>query len=121
MKRRRLLYGLTGSLSLLGLLGLIAGETRFLPFLAFAVDFWYFFAPSDEMMEEYMNRSAARAFFLGMAAVALATLFAFLFLQEDSSKALLTGLSMGWVVSVLTYALSTAYYGFRENWGLDHD
>ena len=62
MKSKRCLYGLTGLLSLLGLIGVFTEAKSFLAFFAFAVDFEYFFIKSDEMLEEYMNKSAARAF-----------------------------------------------------------
>ena len=63
MTQRRWLYGLMGLLSLLGLIGIFTKERSFLFFFAFLVDFEYFFLKSDEMLEDYMNRSASRAFF----------------------------------------------------------
>ena len=45
-------YGLLGFLSLLGWIGVFTQERVFLLFFAFAVDFQYFFLPSDEMLEE---------------------------------------------------------------------
>ena len=77
MGRRRYLYGLMGFLSLLGLIGVFTPERSFLAFFAFAADFSYFFSRSDEMLEEYMNKSAALAFYWGMAAVAAVTLVQF--------------------------------------------
>lgn len=68
MKSRGTLYGLMGFLSLLGFLGIFTETKAFLAFFAFAVDFSYFFQPSDEMLESSMNRSAARAFYCGMVA-----------------------------------------------------
>ena len=53
-------YGLLGFLSLLGWIGVFTQERVFLLFFAFAVDFQYFFLPSDEMLEESMARCAAR-------------------------------------------------------------
>ena len=47
-------YGLLGFLSLLGWIGVFTQERVFLLFFAFAVDFQYFFLPSDEMLEESM-------------------------------------------------------------------
>lgn len=55
-------YGLLGFLSLLGWIGVFTQERVFLLFFAFAVDFQYFFLPSDEMLEESMARCAARGF-----------------------------------------------------------
>lgn len=53
-------------------------ERSFLAFFAFAVDFQYFFLPSDEMAEMQLTRAAALGFVTGMlamAAVTLGTLF----------------------------------------------
>ena len=118
---KRYLYGLTGFLSLLGLIGLFTEDKTFLAFFAFAVDFEYFFIKSDEMLEDYINRSAARAFFLGMTATSGAAMFNFLIGGDGPREALLGGFSFGWAVSVLVYTLSSVYFGFREKWGLDYD
>ena len=77
MKMRRNLYGSLGLLSLLGLIGVFTEAKSFLAFFAFAVDFEYFFMESDEMLEESMNRSASRAFYLGMVSMALVALVCF--------------------------------------------
>ena len=95
MKTRRYMYGSLGLLSLLGLIGVFTEAKSFLAFFAFAVDFEYFFMES-----------------------ALVCFFGRL---TDEKQALITGLGAGWAVSVVVYALSTAYYGFRERWGLEHD
>ena len=121
MRSKRSAYGFLGLLSLLGLLGIFTEARAFLAFFAFAVDFEYFFIPSDEMLEESLNRSAARAFLWGMVTVALVSLGCFLAGRWSETQALVTGLAAGWGVSVAVYALSTAYYGFRERWGLEHD
>ncbi len=121
MKTKRCLYGLMGLLSLLGFIGVCTEERAFLAFFAFAVDFEYFFLKSDEMLEEYMNRSAARAFCGGMTTVALVTAGGFLAGSLSGKEALATGFAAGWAVSVAIYALSTAYYGFKERWGLEND
>lgn len=60
--RRRYLYGSLGLLSLLGFVGVLTQERVFLLFFAFAVDFGHWFRKNDEMVEDYMNRSAALAF-----------------------------------------------------------
>ncbi len=116
---KRSIYGYLGFLSLLGFIGVFTPEKAFLAFFAFACDFMYFFVPADEMLVEYMNRSAARAFFLGMLAMALATLLSLL--SAAPGKALAVGLSIGWAVSVVVYSLSSAYFGFRESWGARDD
>lgn len=121
MKSRRYLYGLMGLLSLLGFIGVFSEEKVFLFFFAFAVDFEYFFMKSDEMLEKHMDQSASRAFYFGMITTAVATLVCFFVKNQTGANALFTGFSLGWTVSVVVHALSTAYYGFRENWGLAHD
>lgn len=108
------MYGCLGFLSLLGFLGIFTEERAFLAFFGFAVDFQYFFRKTDEMMREYMNQSAARAFFCGMVVTAAATLVCAV--TQGMAKALVTGMACGWAVSILVYALSTAYYGFKESW-----
>ena len=40
---------------------------------------------------------------------------------KEVKEALIRGLAFGWAVSVIIYALSTAYYGFKEKWGLEND
>ena len=121
MKSKRYLYGLMGLLSLLGFIGIFTEAKSFLAFFAFAVDFEYFFIKSDEMLEEYMNKSASRAFYCGMISVALVSFVCFFAGLKAEKEALITGLASGWAVSVAIYALSTAYYGFKEKWGLEND
>lgn len=121
MKARRYLYGSMGLLSLLGFIGIFTDEKGFLGFFAFVVDFEYFFIKSDEMLEEYMNKSASRAFYCGMIMTAITALLNFIFLNQSGHKALTIGFAVGWAVSVVIYALSTAFYGFKANWGLSND
>lgn len=121
MKTRRYMYGSLGLLSLLGLIGIFTEAKSFLAFFAFVVDFECLFMESDEMLEQVVNRSASRAFYLGMVSVALVALVCFFGGLSDERQALMTGLGAGWAVAVVVYALSTAYYGFRERWGLERD
>ena len=118
---RRYLYGAMGLFSLLGFIGIFTDEKVFLAFFAFAVDFEYFFIKSDEMLEEYMNKSASRAFYSGMIVTVLVALIHFLTQTQNGNESLLTGFTYGWAISVIVYALSTAFYGFREKWGLRND
>lgn len=120
MKTKRYVYGLMGLLSLLGLVGVFTEERSFLAFFAFAVDFSYFFMKTDEMLEETMSKSASSAFCLGMIATAVVTL-AHVLGAVPSGQALVTGITVGWAVSVMVFALATAFFGFRENWGLHYD
>ena len=121
MKSKRYLYGFMGLLSLLGFIGIFTEAKSFLGFFVFAVDFEYFFIKSDEMLEEYMNKSASRGFYCGMISVALVSFACFFAWLKEEKEALITGLASGWAVSVLIYALSVAYYGFKEKWGMEND
>lgn len=121
MKRKQWLYGTLGLLSLLGFLGVFTGEKAFFAFFAFAVNFEYFFVKSDEMQEEYMNRSASYAFYAGMTATAAAALLGFFAGNMQGGEALLSGFAWGWAVSVLVYGVCVAFYAFRERWGLADD
>ena len=119
MKSRRYLYGAMGMLSLLGFIGIFTNEKGFLAFFAFVVNFQYFFLKSDEMLEEYMNKSASRAFYCGMIVTAMVALINFFIHSQTGNEALLMGFAWGWSISVIVYALSTAFYGFKETWGLE--
>lgn len=121
MRLKRYLYGSMGFLSLLGFVGVFGEEKGFLVFFAFVVDFEYFFIKSDEMLEEYMNKSASRAFYCGMLVTALIALLNYWLKNSVASEALLRGITYGWSSSVIVYSLSTAYYGFKEKWGLIND
>ena len=66
MTSKRWLYALPGLLCLLGLIGIYSEEKGFLTFFAFAIHFQYLFMPNDEMVEQSMTLSAARAFYCGM-------------------------------------------------------
>lgn len=121
MKNSCKLYGLMGLLSLLGFIGVFTEERLFLCFFAFAVDFQYFFIKSDEMMEEYMNLSASRGFYCGMAATGIIALVAFLAKGQNGYEALSVALTIGWAVAVVVHSFSILYYKFKETWGLEND
>lgn len=121
MKSRCNLYGLMGLLSLLGLIGVFTDNRSFLAFFAFVVDFEFFFIKTDEMLEEYMNKAAARAFYCGMITTAVVALVCFFVNRYAENVALLYGFASGWGVSVAVHGFSIGYYKFREGWGLEHD
>lgn len=121
MKLRRNLCGLMGLLSLIGFIGVFTDNRGFLAFFAFVVDFEYFFIKSDEMLEEYMNKSASLAFYCGMITTAVATLIYFFVSSQAGNVALLTGLAWGWGVSVAVHGFSVGYYKFRESWVAGND
>ena len=119
--KKQYLYGSLGFLSLLGLVGVFTEARSFLAFFAFAVDFQYFFLRSDEMLEAQLARSAARAFAAGMLVMAATVLGTLALGRLDPNRALLAGCAAGWAASVAVYALTAAWYGFRENWGMERD
>lgn len=121
MKSSLNLYGLMGLLSLLGFIGVFTENRAFLAFFAFVVDFEYFFVKTDEMMEEYMNKSASRAFYWGMITTAAVTTVCFFVNRYDGNIALIYGFASGWGVSVAVHGFSIGYYRFKESWGLEHD
>ena len=121
MKSKRYMYGLMGLLSVLGFIGIFTEERTFLAFFAFIADFEYFFIKTDEMVEEYMNRSASRAFYCGMVTTAIVALVWFFVNGNAGNVALLYGFASGWGVSVAVHGFSVGYYKFRESWGLEHD
>lgn len=121
MKSKSYLYGLMGLLSLLGFIGVFTGERAFLAFFAFAVDFEYFFIKTDEMLEEYMNKSASRAFYCGMITTAVVSLICFFVTRYSGNISLLYGFAAGWGVSVAVHGVSIGYYKFKEGWGLEYD
>ncbi len=112
-------YGWLSLLSLLGLIGVFTPNRGFLAFFGFLVNAQYFFIPVDEMMVQYMNRSAARGFFLGMMSMAAVTLLAVL--GKEPHIALRMGVTFSWGVSVFVYSVSIAYYSFKEQWGVERD
>ena len=72
MTVRKFLYGATGFLSLIGVIGVLGNEKGFLPFFVFAVSFLLSTGSmkQDEMLDDYMNKSASRGFYCGMIATA---------------------------------------------------
>lgn len=121
MTVKKFLYGALGFLSLLGIIGLVSDEKFFLCFFASVLDFEYWFVKSDEMLEEYINKSAARGFFCGMATMGCATVFDFFVNSSSEMDALIMGLTLGWAVALLVYSISTAYFGFKERWGMEKE
>ena len=119
--KRRALYGLLGLMSLLGFVGVFTQERVFLAFFAFAVDFSHFFQRKDEMVVDYMNRSAALGFYWGMAATGITAAGTFFLGGQGGYEALVTGLAAGWAVAVVVHALAELFYVTRERWGLAHD
>ena len=108
-------YGLIGLLSLLGFVGVFTPERAFLGFVAFAVDFQYFFIRADEMETGRIQRSAALGFFAGMT-VSVAAALGCLLLGDSSKEGLYPAFAMGWGVAVAVYALSGFWWSCKEWW-----
>lgn len=110
-------YGFLGFLSLLGLIGIFTDARSFLSFFAFAVDFSYFAVKPDEMFLEQMRKAAARAFFASMGVMGAVTLFQVF--RTSPGQAMVDGVLWGWAASVACFALTGAYYSFKEGRGLE--
>lgn len=118
---KKYLYGAMGLLSLLGFIGIYTNEKKFLLFFAFAINFQYLFMKSDEMLEEYMNKSASRAFFCDMLTTAFVTLYGVVLQQNSGNEALVLGFSQGWAISIIVYTFSTSYYELKEKSAIKND
>ncbi len=116
---KRLLYGSLGFISLLGFVGIFTEEKYFLSFFCFAVNFQYFFKKTDEMVDEYMNKSARNGFFTGMLAVAIISTFN-MFLKTPY-EALNLGILYGWILAVATFIISTMIYEYKEKRSIQYD
>ena len=91
MKSRRILHGLMGLLSLLGFTGIFTEVNLFWRFL----HLWLIlniFLKSDE----YMNKSASRAFYFGMITAALVSLICCFAGLKEEHEAFITALAPGW-------------------------
>lgn len=117
--RRRYLYGSLGLLSLLGFVGVLTQERVFCCFSPRG-GFRTLVLENDEDVD-YMNRSAALAFYVGMAATGILGTGAVFLQGMDGHRALLTGLAGGFAAAVIVHALAELYYTVRESWGLVHD
>lgn len=120
MKLSAKLYGCTGFIALLGLIGIFTEQRIFLAFFGFIVNFEYLFVKSDEMLNEYLNKSAAVAFYCGSVGMALATLIYYAFVQ-NTTFALIKGLAWGWIISIGMNAILIVIYSVKEKFGMAND
>lgn len=116
---KKLMYGSLGFLSLLGFVGVFTDQKLFLSYFAFIVDFQYFFKKTDEMVDEYMCKSARNGFYAGMISVAIISLVNMI--SKNTYNALNLGILYGWAIAVITHALSTMYFEVKERRALQHD
>lgn len=114
MKKRKILYAMTGLLSLLGFFGIFTEARGFLFFFFSAADFMYLFRASDEMLETWMNQAAAWAFYVGMAAVPLTALGTLLFAGFSPKEALIMALAVGWAAALVVHGVLVGVYALRE-------
>ena len=121
MKLSCKLYGCMGIISLLGFIGVFTDERQFLSFFAFAVNFEYLFVKSDEMIIDYLNKSAAFAFYCGTIIMAVVTLVYYLCIDQNGSVALIKGLALGWAGSIFINAILVASYSIKEKLGAVND
>ncbi len=121
MKLNCRLYGCMGFLSLLGFIGVFTDEWGFLGFFGFAVNFEYLFAKSDEMMEEYLNKSAATAFYFGAMALGIVTFINYLFITQNGAQSLISGLIASWLVSIFVNTILVLKYSISERLGALND
>ena len=117
MKRR---YGFLGLFSLIALLTIPTGNREYLAFLPFALFFEYLFIKPDEMFVEHMRRAAAWAFWSSVGVALVATLYT-AFVRGAYDTALMEGVALGFSASLVVFALATAWFEWREQWGLEHD
>ncbi len=73
------------------------------------------------MMDAYMDRAAAHAYYGGMFATALAACISFLVFHASGPKALVIGMIGGWSTAVVVHGLSLFYYMRREERGAKDD
>ncbi|MBC2575273.1 DUF3796 domain-containing protein [Peptostreptococcus canis] len=121
MKLNKLAYSSLGLLSLFGFLGFITTNKFFFAFFAFAIYFKYFFIQPDEMMEKYMNKSAAYAFYLGCLSLLPVTIICFFILEKNIANSLIIAFAVNWIISIIVYSLLTSYYEYKESKGLEND
>ena len=107
-------YGFFGFVSLLGLFGFYFDDPRYFCYFGAAVFLLDFFVLPDETFVEYTRKSASNAFFAGQATMVLVMAGYLLFVKEDMSRALLLATTLASSVSVGAYALSRAYFEFKE-------
>lgn len=121
MNKSKLIYGSLGLLSFLGLLGIFTDKKILLCFFAFLVHFQYLFVETDEMMEEYMNKSAAISFYINSLSFVIISVISIIILKFNISKALIFSLAISWSLSILVYTILVLNYEIKEKIGMKND
>lgn len=110
---------LLGFLSLLGPLGFLTPHRYFLGFFAYAVFFRYWGVVPDELFTAYLEKSAARAFFAGIAVQTGCTLVLGLLLGSATASAAASALATP--VALVVFAFTLARCQRLEQEGLSHE
>jgi len=121
MKRNKLVYSSLGFLSLFGFIGFLSSNKFFFAFFAFAIYFKYLFVKPDEMMEKYMNKSAAYAFHFECLSLLPITGICYFILEKSIVNSLVVAFAVNWMISIVVYSLLTSYYELREIKEIDND
>jgi len=121
MNKNKLIYGSLGFLSILGILGIVTESKIYLAYFAFAVHLKYLFIETDEMLESYMNQSAAVAFYLQNLSFVIISLFRIFILKDDLSHAFVLSFIISWSISIFMYTILVLVYEFRERRGMKND
>ncbi len=109
--------GFLGVFGFLGVLGIITDDKLFLSFFAFFVFIRYFFVIPDELFRLNVRRSAAPAFFTGIAIQAAA--IAINAVTMDDSY-LIVGLSLGFSVPLFLFILLLVILELKEKRNAGH-
>lgn len=121
MNKLKLAYGSIGLLSILSLLGIFTDKKIFLCFIAFIIHLQYFFKETDEMMEAYINKSAALSFYISNLSFVIVLFIGLIFLGYDLYKSLIFSLALSWSIAILVYTILIIDYETREKIGLKND
>ena len=107
--------GYLGFFAVLGLVGLARDISGFLGFFGFAYYFRYFWVLPDEMLLDYVRKSAAWGFLVGTGATLVVTLVRVF--STEPSRAFGFGMSLGFTASIIVFSLILTWYELRESRG----
>ncbi len=102
--------------ALLGLVGLVRDIPGYLGFFGFLFYIRYFWVLPDEMLLDYVRKSAAWGFFTGTGATLVTTLVCVF--SEDPTRAFGFGMALGFAASIIAFSLILTWYEFRESKGV---
>ncbi|MCG8514852.1 MAG: DUF3796 domain-containing protein [Halanaerobiales bacterium] len=114
MKRINLL-GFISLFALIGILGFITENKKFLGFWGFLYYAKYFTVIPDEMFKVTIKTAASLAFFFGFSSVALAIPISYIFVDLFQP---IYAFYIGYVVSVFTFTIVLTYLEHEEQQGM---